>query len=129
MRLSETLVFNPGFQPHLNPTAQTTSQTTTNPRFPKLTMPWGLWSDTPSKDPNGAAGSAAGPGASSSSSIPSSAYSAQPDAPQQPIPPPAPVVSKKTRPVSWNDSLNATDWAHYAEPRNWVPTAIAVVAA
>jgi hypothetical protein len=26
------------------------------------------------------------------------------------------------RPVSWTDSLNGTDWQHYKEPRNWVPT-------
>ncbi|KAH9437930.1 putative endonuclease lcl3 [Pyricularia oryzae] len=25
----------------------------------------------------------------------------------------------------WNESLNKTDWEHYKEPRNWVPTAIA----
>ncbi|OIW35604.1 SNase-domain-containing protein, partial [Coniochaeta ligniaria NRRL 30616] len=44
-------------------------------------------------------------------------------------PPPPVPLPKKEKPLSWNDSLNATDWAHYAEPRNWVPTAIAVVAA
>ncbi|KAL7629270.1 putative endonuclease lcl3 [Parahypoxylon ruwenzoriense] len=26
------------------------------------------------------------------------------------------------RPVSWSDSLNNTDWQHYKDPRNWVPT-------
>lgn len=26
------------------------------------------------------------------------------------------------RPVSWTDSLNGTDWQHYKDPRNWVPT-------
>ncbi|KLU87378.1 hypothetical protein MAPG_06378 [Magnaporthiopsis poae ATCC 64411] len=26
---------------------------------------------------------------------------------------------------SWNDSLNRTDWQHYKEPRQWVPTLIA----
>ncbi|KAI1482772.1 SNase-domain-containing protein [Daldinia eschscholtzii] len=26
------------------------------------------------------------------------------------------------RPVSWSDSLNGTDWEHYKDPRNWVPT-------
>ncbi|KAI4868556.1 SNase-domain-containing protein [Hypoxylon rubiginosum] len=25
-------------------------------------------------------------------------------------------------PVSWSDSLNGTDWQHYKDPRNWVPT-------
>ncbi|KAI2640588.1 SNase-domain-containing protein [Hypomontagnella submonticulosa] len=26
------------------------------------------------------------------------------------------------RAVSWSDSLNGTDWQHYKDPRNWVPT-------
>ncbi|KAI0596981.1 hypothetical protein F4775DRAFT_270089 [Biscogniauxia sp. FL1348] len=26
------------------------------------------------------------------------------------------------RHVSWTDSLNGTDWEHYKDPRNWVPT-------
>ncbi|KAI0135589.1 SNase-domain-containing protein [Daldinia grandis] len=26
------------------------------------------------------------------------------------------------RPVSWSDNLNGTDWEHYKDPRNWVPT-------
>lgn len=26
------------------------------------------------------------------------------------------------KPVSWDTSLNATDWKHYAEPRQWVPS-------
>ncbi|KAI0113970.1 hypothetical protein GGR51DRAFT_505005 [Nemania sp. FL0031] len=26
------------------------------------------------------------------------------------------------RPVSWTDSLNGTDWEHYKDPRNWIPT-------
>ncbi|KAI0817921.1 SNase-domain-containing protein [Xylaria sp. FL0064] len=26
------------------------------------------------------------------------------------------------RPVSWTDSLNGTDWDHYKDPRNWIPT-------
>lgn len=104
------------------------------PFSPQITMPWGLWSDAPSQPPNGP-GSASTPSATSSS-IPPSAYSATTPPPSQPtssapiIPPPQPTpIAKKDRPVSWNDSLNATDWAHYAEPRNWVPTAIAVVAA
>jgi hypothetical protein len=24
-------------------------------------------------------------------------------------------------PISWNDTLNAIDWQHYLEPRNWIP--------
>lgn len=28
----------------------------------------------------------------------------------------------KRTPVSWPDSLNATDWSHYTDPRNLVPT-------
>ncbi|KAB5581100.1 nuclease domain-containing protein [Coniochaeta sp. 2T2.1] len=99
---------------------------------PQLTMPWGLWSDTPSQRPNGTGSSNSTSPAPPSSSVPPSAYSAP--APSSslstPIPPPATLISnKKDKPVSWNDSLNATDWAHYAEPRNWIPTAIAVVAA
>ncbi|KAI0021520.1 hypothetical protein F4780DRAFT_281779 [Xylariomycetidae sp. FL0641] len=26
------------------------------------------------------------------------------------------------RPVSWSESLNATDWQHYQDPKNWIPT-------
>ncbi|KAI1828031.1 hypothetical protein F4861DRAFT_490387 [Xylaria intraflava] len=29
------------------------------------------------------------------------------------------------RPVSWADSLNSTDWEHYKDPSNWVPTVLA----
>jgi hypothetical protein len=29
---------------------------------------------------------------------------------------------KQRRPVSWTDSLNATDWTHYTDPRTVVPT-------
>ena len=28
----------------------------------------------------------------------------------------------KRRPISWSDTLNATDWAHYTDPRNLIPT-------
>lgn len=28
------------------------------------------------------------------------------------------------RPVSWTDSLNGTDWEHYKDPRNWIPTVL-----
>ncbi|KAI0443639.1 hypothetical protein F4803DRAFT_514262 [Xylaria telfairii] len=28
------------------------------------------------------------------------------------------------RPVSWADSLNGTDWEHYKDPRNWIPTVL-----
>ncbi|KAI0176353.1 SNase-domain-containing protein [Hypoxylon sp. FL1284] len=28
----------------------------------------------------------------------------------------------RRQPVSWSDSLNGTDWQHYKDPRNWVPT-------
>ncbi|KAI8953847.1 SNase-domain-containing protein [Xylaria longipes] len=28
------------------------------------------------------------------------------------------------RPVSWTDSLNGTDWDHYKDPRNWIPTVL-----
>ena len=49
------------------------------------------------------------------------------DEPVQP-PPPFPETTKK-KPVSWNGSLNKTDWAHYAEPRNWVPTLLVTTAA
>lgn len=30
--------------------------------------------------------------------------------------------NKKKRPVSWTNNLNATDWSHYTDPRNLVPT-------
>jgi hypothetical protein len=28
----------------------------------------------------------------------------------------------KKRPVSWTESLNATDWSHYTDPRTIIPT-------
>ncbi|KAJ2989323.1 hypothetical protein NUW58_g3528 [Xylaria curta] len=28
------------------------------------------------------------------------------------------------RPISWADSLNRTDWEHYKDPRNWIPTVL-----
>lgn len=28
------------------------------------------------------------------------------------------------RPVSWSDSLNATDWTHYTDPRTVIPTVL-----
>lgn len=28
------------------------------------------------------------------------------------------------RPVAWTDSLNGTDWQHFRDPRNWVPTVL-----
>ncbi len=31
---------------------------------------------------------------------------------------------EKVRPVSWTDSLNATDWTHYTDPRTVIPTII-----
>lgn len=31
---------------------------------------------------------------------------------------------KKKEPVSWSDSLNATDWSHYTSPRTIIPTTI-----
>lgn len=30
----------------------------------------------------------------------------------------------KKRPVSWTDSLNATDWSHYTDPRTVIPTVL-----
>lgn len=33
------------------------------------------------------------------------------------------------RPVSWNDSINRTDWDHYKDPRTWIPTLLATTAA
>ncbi|KAK8124960.1 endonuclease [Apiospora kogelbergensis] len=32
--------------------------------------------------------------------------------------------SSERRPVSWTDSLNGTDWQHFKDPRNWVPTVL-----
>ncbi|ORY66456.1 uncharacterized protein BCR38DRAFT_390176 [Pseudomassariella vexata] len=28
------------------------------------------------------------------------------------------------RPVSWSNNLNGTDWQHFKDPRNWVPTVL-----
>ncbi|KAI1433030.1 hypothetical protein GGR50DRAFT_543535 [Xylaria sp. CBS 124048] len=36
--------------------------------------------------------------------------------------------NKDRRSVSWADSLNATDWRHYKDPRNWVPTLLLTTA-
>ncbi|KAI2636204.1 hypothetical protein GGS21DRAFT_72948 [Xylaria nigripes] len=33
--------------------------------------------------------------------------------------------SSSRRPISWENSLNATDWEHYKDPRNWIPTMLA----
>ncbi|KAI1083175.1 hypothetical protein F5B20DRAFT_528899 [Whalleya microplaca] len=33
------------------------------------------------------------------------------------------------RPGSWTDSLNRTDWQHYEDPRNWVPTLLVTATA
>jgi hypothetical protein len=30
----------------------------------------------------------------------------------------------KRRPISWSESLNATDWSHYTDPRTVIPTII-----
>ncbi|KAK8056363.1 Micrococcal nuclease [Apiospora rasikravindrae] len=32
--------------------------------------------------------------------------------------------SPERRPISWADSLNGTDWQHFRDPRNWVPTVL-----
>ncbi|KAL1860579.1 hypothetical protein VTK73DRAFT_7268 [Phialemonium thermophilum] len=89
-------------------------------------MPWGLWSSPtpPLKGGNDNSGSSASNGDTTdnprhASSPPSSSSlnSVSGKSPQ------------KTRPLSWNDSLNATDWAHFTEPRNWVPTLLVTSAA
>ncbi|KAI1840653.1 hypothetical protein JX265_008910 [Neoarthrinium moseri] len=33
------------------------------------------------------------------------------------------------RSVSWADSLNGTDWQHYKDPRNWLPTVLVTTTA
>lgn len=33
------------------------------------------------------------------------------------------------RSVSWTESLNATDWQHYKDPINWIPTVLATTTA
>ncbi|KAH8676002.1 hypothetical protein BX600DRAFT_508188 [Xylariales sp. PMI_506] len=33
-------------------------------------------------------------------------------------------VEDQRRTVSWTDSLNGTDWEHFKDPRNWVPTVL-----
>jgi len=32
--------------------------------------------------------------------------------------------NSKRRPVSWQDTLNATDWSHYTDPRNVIPVVL-----
>ncbi|KAK3939145.1 nuclease domain-containing protein, partial [Diplogelasinospora grovesii] len=81
------------------------------------TMPWGLWRSPTS------AGKGKDQGDDDSSTSP----------PVEPVvnhPSSVPNVSpppKKS--ISWNDSLNATDWQHYTEPRNWVPTVLVTATA
>ncbi|KAI0009789.1 SNase-domain-containing protein [Xylariaceae sp. FL0662B] len=37
--------------------------------------------------------------------------------------------SSSEHPIPWSDSLNATDWQHYKDPRNWVPTLLVTTTA
>lgn len=39
------------------------------------------------------------------------------------------ATAEKKAAVSWNESLNATDWEHFKEPRNWVPTLLVTATA
>ena len=45
------------------------------------------------------------------------------------LPVPVPTNSSKPKPVSWNERLNATDWEHFKEPRNWIPTLLVTATA
>lgn len=79
-------------------------------------MPWSLWSSPrpgPADDEKKAS--------SSSSSSNSSSCWIRPDY----LPTPAP---KPKQPVDWTTSLNGIDWQQFSQPRNWVPSALAVTA-
>lgn len=84
-------------------------------------MPWSLWS---SPSPSGPASND-----NHSSSKSNGTSTAPSPAREEPLLPPATSESVKKRAVSWNESLNATDWAHFAEPRNWVPTLLVTATA
>jgi hypothetical protein len=116
-------------------------------------MPWGLWSSPPRPAPPGGG---KGDETPTSSQSQTSATSQPPPSSTSPSPSPdqaeratdtsitslfsspksvltAAIESitgqKQAQALSWNDSLNKTDWKHYKEPRNWLPPALAVAAA
>lgn len=70
-------------------------------------MPWGFWSSP-------------GPGNEDDSAKPinkkPNATSSEPTI----LPVVTPQPSKQKNSISWNDSLNATNWSHYTEPRTLV---------
>lgn len=46
-----------------------------------------------------------------------------------PLPVPTSSDPRKQKSVSWNNTLNATDWEHFKEPRNWIPTLLVTATA
>lgn len=83
-------------------------------------MPWGLWSSQSSPAPGGN---------DSRSSSKSNGTSTTPPPAKDDEPLFPSLHAEKKKAVSWNESLNATDWAHFAEPRNWVPTLLVTATA
>jgi len=85
-------------------------------------MPWPFTpSGSSGSGKDDKSGSASGSDASTSSSSSSSSS-------KTPSPPLPPTESSK-KPISWNDSLNAVDWEHFKEPRNWIPTVLVTATA
>lgn len=81
-------------------------------------MPWGLWSSSPPSAPDG-----------NNNPSPTKTNGTS-SGKEEPLVPPVPSdTTTKKRPVSWNESLNATDWAHFSEPRNWIPTLLVTATA
>jgi hypothetical protein len=38
-------------------------------------------------------------------------------------------LSSSRSSINWNDTINTTDWSHYTEPRNWIPTILVTTTA
>lgn len=82
-------------------------------------MPWSLWSSQSSSAPSGN---------DSDSSSKSNGTTTTPSHIKDEALHLLSSAEKKAA-VSWNDSLNATDWEHFKEPRNWVPTLLVTTTA
>jgi hypothetical protein len=89
------------------------------------TMPWLFWS----KPAPTTSTSSSSPSKDDGCFTPAAAAELGPGAAPPPTPRRSASSSSSSKPISWNESLNATDWAHYAEPRNWVPTLLVTATA
>lgn len=87
-------------------------------------MVWGLWTSSPA--PGDGNGNKSTPKPNTTAAI----ATPPPDDPAQQkrvvVIPALPPTKKKS--ISWNESLNATDWEAFKEPRNLVPSVLFVTA-